>query len=126
MSPSGVVCISTSTGSSLGQILTGSSLGQTSFEGGQLGGCMEDSEPMGDHMMRGEGLVPSWGEKERLAVSTRRTASHCFVTYRQERHHWMGMGVETLVCLEYLPHHLHHRAESRNQRLKTLGHSNWH
>ena len=53
-----VGCISTSTGSSLGQILTGSSLGQTSFEGGQLGGCMEDSEPIGDHMMRGEGLVP--------------------------------------------------------------------
>ena len=58
MSPMGVGCISTSTGSSLGQILTGSSLGQTSFEGGQLGGCMEDSEPIGDHMMRGEGLVP--------------------------------------------------------------------
>lgn len=62
MSPSGVDCISTSTGSSLGQILTGSSLGQTSFEGGQLGG-IEDSEPMGDHMMRGDGLVPSWGEE---------------------------------------------------------------
>lgn len=34
----------------------------------------------------------------------------------------MGMEVETLVYLEYLPHHLRHQAESRNQRLKTLGH----
>lgn len=58
MSAIGVGCISTSTGSSLGQILTESSLGQPSLEGGQLGGCMEDSEP-GDHMMRGEGLVPT-------------------------------------------------------------------
>lgn len=59
MSAIGVGCISTSTGSSLGQILTDSSLGQPSFEGGQLEGCMEDSEPIGDHMMRGEGLVPT-------------------------------------------------------------------
>lgn len=59
MSAIGVGCISTSTGSSLGQILTESSLGQPSFEGGQLGGCMEESEPIGDHMMRGEGLVPT-------------------------------------------------------------------
>lgn len=51
-----VGCISTSTGSSLGQGLTGSSLGQTSFDGGQLGGCMDDSEPIGDHKMRGEGV----------------------------------------------------------------------
>lgn len=57
MSFRGVGCISTSTGSSLGQILPGSSLGQTSFDGGQLPG-MEDSEPMGDHRMRGEGLAP--------------------------------------------------------------------
>lgn len=58
MSLMAVGSISTSTGSSLGQIFTGSSLGQTSFEGGQLGGCMEDSELIGDHIMRGEGLVP--------------------------------------------------------------------
>jgi len=51
----GVGCISTSTGSSLGQILTDSSLGQASFEGGQLECC--DSE-LGDHIIRGEGLVP--------------------------------------------------------------------
>lgn len=50
--------ISTSTGSCFGQISDGSSLGQTSFDGGQLGGCMEESEPIGDHMMRGAGLVP--------------------------------------------------------------------
>lgn len=59
MSAIGGGCISTSTGSSLGQIFTGSSLGQPSLEGGQLGGCMEESEPIGDHMMRGEGLVPA-------------------------------------------------------------------
>lgn len=59
MSAMGVGCISTSTGSSLGQIFTDSSLGQPSFDGGQLGGCMEESEPIGDHMMRGEGLVPA-------------------------------------------------------------------
>ena len=58
----GVGCISTSMGSSLGQILTGSSLGQTSFEGGQLEGCMGDPELIGDHIMRGEGLVPKWGD----------------------------------------------------------------
>lgn len=58
MSIRGVGCISTSTGSSLGQILTGSSLGQTPLEGGQLEGCMEGSELLGDHIMRGEGLVP--------------------------------------------------------------------
>lgn len=56
-------CISTSTGSSLGQIFTGSSLGQDSFEGGQLEGCVECSEPMGDHMMRGDGLGPGLKKK---------------------------------------------------------------
>lgn len=55
----GVTCISTSGGS----ILTGSSLGQASLEGGQLGGGMEDSEPIGDHMMCGEG-VPEWRRKK--------------------------------------------------------------
>ena len=64
MSARGVGCISTSTGSSLGQILTGSSLGHASFEGGQLGGCMDASEPIGDHKMRGEGLVPKLGKRE--------------------------------------------------------------
>lgn len=67
MSGRGVGCISTSTGSFLGQILTGSSFGQASFEGGQLGGCMEESEPIGDHMMRGEGLVPKLGKREELS-----------------------------------------------------------
>lgn len=64
MSLIGVGCISTSTGSSLGQILTGSSLGQPSFEGGQLGGCMDDSEPIGDHIISGDGLVPESGQTE--------------------------------------------------------------
>lgn len=64
----GVGCISTSAGSSLGQILTGSSLGQPSFEGGQLGGCTDESEPMGDHIMRGEGLVPKLGKSEGFSV----------------------------------------------------------
>lgn len=68
MSARGVGCISTSAGSSLGQILTGSSLGQPSFEGGQLWGCMEDSEPIGDHMMRGEGLVATRGARQALAI----------------------------------------------------------
>lgn len=51
-------CISTSTGSSFGHTLVGSSLGQTSFEGGQLAGCIEVSEH-GDHRIRGDGLVPN-------------------------------------------------------------------
>lgn len=58
--------ISTSAGSSLGQFLPGSSLGQTSFEGGQLEGCMEESEPIGDHKRSGEGLVPKRGKMNRF------------------------------------------------------------
>lgn len=55
--------ISTSTGSSLGHTWEeGSSLGiQPSTEGGQLWGWLEESELDGDHMMRGEGLVPGDG-----------------------------------------------------------------
>lgn len=79
MSARVVVCISTSTGSSLGQILIGSSLGQTSFDGGQLGGCMEESEPMGDHMIIGEGLVPEGGKREELVVNCNQTESLCFL-----------------------------------------------
>ena len=56
----GMGCISTSTGSSLGHTLQGSSLGiQPSTDGGQLWGWLDDSEPDGDHMIRGEGLVPA-------------------------------------------------------------------
>lgn len=78
MSTRGVGCISTSKGSCLGQILTGSSFGQTSFEGGQLGGCMEVSEPIGDHKIRGDGLVPDW---RKTGESTR-----CFKIQKQGQH----------------------------------------
>lgn len=47
-------------------ISTGSSLGHTSTEGGgQLGGCMGDTDPGGVQTWgpRGDGLVPSKGEK---------------------------------------------------------------
>lgn len=51
-SSSGAGCISMS---------TGSSLGQTSLEG-----CMGEFEGGGDHMMRGEGLVPVLGKRGEL------------------------------------------------------------
>lgn len=85
MSASGVGSISTSAGSSLGQILTGSSLGHTSFEGGQLGGCTDESEPIGDHIIRGEGLVPKIGKGEEssaIVADCNQTLFLCFAFFK--------------------------------------------
>lgn len=72
MSASGVGCISTSTGSCFGQTLIGSSLGHALIGWGQLaGGGMEDSEPIGDHKLRGGGLAPGWRNETAVSIKPR-------------------------------------------------------
>lgn len=99
--------ISTSTGSSLGQILPGSSLGQASFEGGQLEGCMEESEPIGDHKRSGEGLVPKRGKRNCFLCFAINFSTYLHQYKGVNNHHWMDMEEETLVCQDPLqnPHH---------------------
>lgn len=43
-----------------------------------------------------------------------------FLYIYKPTYHWMDKEVKTPVCLEYLPHHHHHPAESKNQHLKGL------
>lgn len=122
----GVGCISTSAGSSLGQMSTGSSLGHTSLDGGQLEGCRDESEPVGDHMMRGEGLVPEVDKgkgcsgQSLLRVCFIRLKLHWQETKVTVIHRYLDMEGETPAYLEYPPHRHLPPAESRNRRLKSL------
>lgn len=78
---------------------------------------MDESEPIGDQRMRGDGLVPA-GDIESVLVECDRTVSLCCFDF--DPHHWTDTEAETLVCLGRPPRQHRRHVESKSRRPMSL------